>query len=57
MVKPEVEDKRPSMLYHKVILEGAMEHSLPSTYMEKLHRIEHNGQVGDGSVKVVLGRF
>lgn len=41
----------------QVILEGAKEHSLPSSYMEKLHKIEHNGKVGDGSVEVVLGRF
>ena len=41
----------------QVILEGAKEHSLPSSYLEKLHRIENNGKVGDGSVAVVLGRF
>ena len=41
----------------QVILEGAKEHSLPSSYLEKLQRIENNGKVGDGSVAVVLGRF
>ena len=46
-----------SSTYLQVILEGAKEHSLPASYLEKLHKIEHNGRVGDGSVEVVLGRF
>ena len=57
MTKPEVEDKRPSKLYHQVIIEGAKEHKLPGAYIEKLHLIENNGQLGDGSISIELGRF
>ena len=58
MVRPLVEDRRPSQLYHSVILEGAREHGLPSHYMEPLSSIEHNGDTrGDGSVNITTGRF
>lgn len=58
MVKPLVEDRRPSALYHGVILEGAREHCLPEHYVDKLKQIEHNGETtGDGTVRIVLGRF
>ena len=58
MVRPLVEDRRPSQLYHSVILEGAREHGLPSHYMETLTSIEHNGDTrGDGSVNITVGRF
>ena len=58
MVRPLVEDRRPSQLYHSVILEGAREHGLPSHYMETLRSIEHNGDSrGDGSINITIGRF
>ena len=58
MVKPLVEDRRPSALYHGVILEGAKEHGLPQHYLDNLEQIEHNGdRTGDGSLNIVLGRF
>ena len=58
MIKPLVEDRRPSQLYHGVILEGAREHKLPQHYIDKLHQIEHNGDIaGDGSFQIILGKF
>lgn len=58
MVRPLVEDRRPSQLYHSVILEGAREHGLPGHYLETLNTIQHNGDFrGDGSVNITLGRF
>ena len=58
MVRPLVEDRRPSQLYHSVILEGAREHGLPGHYLETLNTIQHNGDTrGDGSVNITLGRF
>ena len=58
MVRPLVEDRRPSQLYHSVILEGAREHGLPGHYLETLNTIQHNGDSrGDGSVNITLGRF
>ena len=58
MVRPLVEDRRPSQLYHSVILEGAREHGLPGHYLETLNTIQHNGDAtGDGSVNITLGRF
>ena len=58
VVRPLVEDRRPSQLYHSVILEGAREHGLPSHYMETLRSIEHNGDSrGDGSINITIGRF
>ena len=58
MVKPLVEDRRPSQLYHGVIMEGAREHGLPQSYLDTLTNIEHNGElVGDGSINIILGRF
>ena len=53
-----MEDRRPSQLYHSVIMEGAREHGLPGHYLETLTSIEHNGDSrGDGSVNITLGRF
>ena len=58
MIKPLLEDRRPSALYHAVIMEGAREHSLPAEYLRKLENIQHNGEtVGDGSIRVRLGKF
>ncbi len=58
MVRPLVEDRRPSQLYHSVIMEGAREHGLTGHYLEILTSIEHNGDNrGDGSVNITLGRF
>ena len=58
MVRPLVEDRRPSQLYHRVILEGAREHGLPAHYRESLARVQHNGaNKGDGSVNITFGRF
>ena len=34
---------KPSGAYHKVILDGAIEHELPSSYIQKLKDTEHNG--------------
>ena len=34
---------KPSGAYHKVILDGAVEHGLPSSYIQKLESIENNG--------------
>ena len=34
---------KPSGAYHKVILDGAIEHELPSSYIQKLISIQHNG--------------
>ena len=45
MVRPLVEDRRPSQLYHSVILEGAREHGLPGHYLETL-----NTHLGSGVV-------
>ena len=58
MVRPLVEDRRPSQLYHGVILEGAREHGLPPHYLNRLNNIQHNGNmIGDGSINIQLGRF
>ena len=58
MVRPLVEDRRPSQLYHGVIMEGAREHGLPSHYLDRLMDIQHNGDMqGDGSINIELGKF
>ena len=42
------EDCRPSKVYKEVIVEGALEHALPTEYVKKLKSIKDNGRGGYG---------
>lgn len=46
LLKRGSQDRRPSPQYLDVIIRGAIEHNLPSEYIDKLKRIEHNGYAG-----------
>lgn len=38
------EDRRPSITYLDCIIKGAIECKLPQDYIEKLKKLQHNGQ-------------
>ena len=38
LIKPEEADKRPSWVYKDVILRGAVEHGMPTHYIDKLRQ-------------------
>lgn len=39
-------ERQPSQIYLEVIIKGAIESALPSTYIEELKRIPNNGNKG-----------
>ena len=47
-MRPPSEDCRPSKVYKEVIVEGALEHALPTEYVKKLKSIKDNGYGGYG---------
>jgi len=46
LVQTGIGDHRPSPHYLDIIIKGAEEHKLPEHYIEKLHKVEHNGYTG-----------
>ena len=57
LIKPDEEDRRPSWVYKDVIVRGALEHSLPEDYINKLRAVKDNGYKGDVSVTVDLRKI
>ena len=51
---PEGSDCRPSAVYKRVIVQGAIENKLPADYIKKLENIEDNGYDGEVDVKLPL---
>uniref|UniRef100_A0A0R3RIF0 gamma-glutamylcyclotransferase n=1 Tax=Elaeophora elaphi TaxID=1147741 RepID=A0A0R3RIF0_9BILA len=51
---PNRQRKLPSPHYKLVIISGAIEHSLPSDYIEKLKAIEDNGYKGPIAVDLIV---
>ena len=49
---PKGSDLRPSTVYKRVIVRGAIENGLPEHYIQRLERIDDNGY--DGKVDVQL---
>ena len=52
--RPLSEDCRPSKVYKGVIVQGALEHSLPTEYIDKLKGIEDNGYGGEVDIGLDL---
>ena len=48
---PEGSDIRPSAIYKRVIVQGAIQNGLPVDYIKKLEMIEDNGLDGEVDVK------
>lgn len=46
------ENRRPSPLYKKVILNGAIESKLPEDYIQKIRNIPHNNYKGTYKIKI-----
>lgn len=40
-------ERQPSQIYLEVLIKGAMESGLPSTYIEELRKIPNNGKKGN----------
>ena len=51
---PEGSDCRPSTVYKRVIVHGAIENGLPEHYIKKLDKIEDNGYDGEVDVQLPL---
>ena len=51
---PEGSDCRPSTVYKRVIVHGAIENGLPEQYIKKLENIEDNGYDGEVDVQLPL---
>ena len=51
---PEGSDTRPSTVYKRVIVHGAIENGLPEHYVKQLEKIEDNGYDGDVDVHLPL---
>jgi len=54
LVTPPETDRRPSAVYHDVIVRGAVESGLPGDYVERLRAIENNGYSGRVEVELNL---
>ncbi|XP_069681445.1 gamma-glutamylcyclotransferase-like [Periplaneta americana] len=50
--KASYEEKQPSQVYLQVIINGAIESQLPTTYIEELKNIRHNGSKGNAETPI-----